>query len=449
MVIGLAREKNPSLKSRRNEILQAVGLGLIYFALGRLGRYLDVYHGLVAPLSPASGLALGVIIVYGRALWPGLFLGAFFFHHSESASIAFSLVLAASETLSLILTSRLLESLAFQKDYRRTQDILLLSALSFLLSALVDASIGTIAARFFGFIEAPNTINLWFTWWLASALGKVIVGSFVLTWLEEKNSKPRIPYSSWRRFEVIALHVIVIGLALILFSKWSGYGYLRLLRPYMLLPLVLWATLRFGRRISTAAIFSISLISVLGTFRGYGRFGNPHGPEGLLSLQLYIVILTITFLLFDAVIEAKNRSEEALRKSESRFRRLVEADIIGVYFWDPSGRITQPNNAFLRMLGYTEQDFREAGLDWKDLTPPEHQRITQKAVSELRRKGVSPTYEKEYYRKDGTKLPAIVGSALLRAARFRRRRRRLPRQARTAFQRLNRLASRPSHSWAA
>jgi PAS domain S-box-containing protein len=106
-------------------------------------------------------------------------------------------------------------------------------------------------------------------------------------------------------------------------------------------------------------------------------------------------------------------TEAALIESESKFRRLFESNIIGVIFANISGEITEVNDAFLAMMGYTRQEFQQKTLRWPDITPPEIVEMEQQAIAHIKTYGFCPPYEKEYIRKDGTRLPILVGVALL------------------------------------
>jgi PAS domain S-box-containing protein len=109
---------------------------------------------------------------------------------------------------------------------------------------------------------------------------------------------------------------------------------------------------------------------------------------------------------------ANTRLYNDLQKREARVRRLVDSNIIGIFIWCFDGRLVDANDAFLRIVGYSREDFVTGGLHWKDLTPVEWRDEDNRRASELRMTGVSHPYEKEYFRKDGGRVPVLVGAAL-------------------------------------
>jgi PAS domain S-box-containing protein len=102
-----------------------------------------------------------------------------------------------------------------------------------------------------------------------------------------------------------------------------------------------------------------------------------------------------------------------LRESHARVQRLVEANIIGIFFWKASGEISDANDAFLGMLGCTRQDLLSGAVHWADMTPPECRTADEQAMGELQRSGRCTPYEKEYIRKDGEHIPVLIGCAFL------------------------------------
>ncbi|MBF2003998.1 MAG: PAS domain S-box protein [Chlorogloeopsis fritschii C42_A2020_084] len=111
-------------------------------------------------------------------------------------------------------------------------------------------------------------------------------------------------------------------------------------------------------------------------------------------------------------ITDRKQAEIALRASESRFRRIVDSNIIGVFFCDMSGNITQANDAFLQMVGYAQEDLLAGKLDWQEMTPAEHVERTEQAVDELELYGVCTPFEKEFFRKDGSRVFVVIAAAL-------------------------------------
>jgi len=106
------------------------------------------------------------------------------------------------------------------------------------------------------------------------------------------------------------------------------------------------------------------------------------------------------------------RDGAVLREREAKIRRLVDANIVGVFIWDVEGRIIEANDAFLNLVGYTREDLACGRLRWTDLTPAEWlDRDLHQFVPELTQTGSLQPFEKEYFRKDGTRVPVLIGVA--------------------------------------
>ncbi|WOD13684.1 PAS domain S-box protein [Paraburkholderia kirstenboschensis] len=124
-------------------------------------------------------------------------------------------------------------------------------------------------------------------------------------------------------------------------------------------------------------------------------------------------ISVLKVIASQAAISLENSSlYHELQKREAEIRRLVDANIVGIIFWDRGGQIIEANDAFLRMVGYEREDLVSGGLRWTDLTPREWLEQQQEQNSQqLRRTGSLPAYEKEYFHKDGSRVPILIGVA--------------------------------------
>jgi PAS domain S-box-containing protein len=112
-------------------------------------------------------------------------------------------------------------------------------------------------------------------------------------------------------------------------------------------------------------------------------------------------------------ISERKQVEEAVQASEERLRSFVKANVVGILFGDVDGSISEANDEFLRIVGYTQEDIQAGRLRWADITPHEYQYLDELAIAEATAKGTCTPYEKECIRKDGSIVPVVVGYSLL------------------------------------
>jgi len=114
-------------------------------------------------------------------------------------------------------------------------------------------------------------------------------------------------------------------------------------------------------------------------------------------------------------IAAREKAEAAVRAMasglEAKVRCLIDANIMGIFIWHLDGRIVDANEAFLRIVGYGRDDLSSGRLRWRELTPAEWRAADDRRVAELEATGTAQPHEKEYFRKDGSRVPVLVGAA--------------------------------------
>lgn len=110
-------------------------------------------------------------------------------------------------------------------------------------------------------------------------------------------------------------------------------------------------------------------------------------------------------------ISAQVRTEAALRESQSRLRRLIDSNIVGIVEYHVNGVLKEANDAFLQMVGYTRDEFERDGLSWRGLTPPEWDAVDEEHLQELQANGRMENFVKEFIRKDGSRTTVFMGGA--------------------------------------
>ncbi|MFC0397933.1 ATP-binding sensor histidine kinase [Paraburkholderia rhizosphaerae] len=129
-------------------------------------------------------------------------------------------------------------------------------------------------------------------------------------------------------------------------------------------------------------------------------------------------VSVLELLASQAAITLENaRLYRDLAEREARIRRLVDANIVGIIIFDLDGRILEANEAFLRMVGHDREDLVSGRMRWTDLTPPEWRDSDVQRTEQLKTTGILQPFEKEYFRKDSSRVPVLIGLAMFEAAR--------------------------------
>jgi PAS domain S-box-containing protein len=127
-------------------------------------------------------------------------------------------------------------------------------------------------------------------------------------------------------------------------------------------------------------------------------------------------LAVLKLLVSQAAIALENtRLYRDLAAREAKIRRLVDANIIGIVVWQADGAILEANDAFLGMVGYEREDLVAGRMRWTDLTPPEWREADERALAEIVKTGRAQPFEKEYLRKDGRRVPIMIGGTAFEA----------------------------------
>jgi PAS domain S-box-containing protein len=111
-------------------------------------------------------------------------------------------------------------------------------------------------------------------------------------------------------------------------------------------------------------------------------------------------------------ITERKLAEKALAENEARLSAFVESNVVGILYGDIYGGISAANDELLRLVGYTREDLTAGRLNWLDMTPPKYLPLDERKCAEAQLHGACTPFEKEYIRKDGTRVPILIGFSL-------------------------------------
>jgi PAS domain S-box-containing protein len=200
--------------------------------------------------------------------------------------------------------------------------------------------------------------------------------------------------------------------------------------------LAAWLAFQFGRsqhgftwtKINAASLMGVGIASMHYTAMAAAYFTPGYEPPmrhtvavstlggfGIGTTTLLLLGTTLITMWFDRRLQNERLLQHLygdLREREAKIRRLVDANIIGVFMWNLD-KVVEANDAFLHMLDYSRDDLVLGCLRWMDLTPAEWRERDKLALEEIKATGIVQPYEKEFFRKDGARVPVLVGAATL------------------------------------
>src|ERR1700674_5437629 len=127
--------------------------------------------------------------------------------------------------------------------------------------------------------------------------------------------------------------------------------------------------------------------------------------------EAYLKLLLHFRDMLHADLKSSARLHGEIEEREAKIRRLVDANIIGIFVWDFDGRVLEANDEFLRMVNYNRQDLASGRIRWADLTPPDWRDRNNARIERQKGGGRFEPFEKEYTRKDGGRVPVLIGGA--------------------------------------
>jgi signal transduction histidine kinase len=294
-------------------LLRIAALGAMYVVVGKLGLQLATAHPVTSPIWPATGLALGALILFGVELWPGIFLAAFLLNFMSTGSVGASLGIAAGNTLEAVIGSYLVRRFAQgPATFEHPQSVFAFTVLVAFATS-VSATLGATSLSVFGQADWDRYPLIWLTWWLGDLGGALIVAPVLILWASS-------PKADWEKGEAVEL-CMALGTLLIVAEAVYGGGLAISRDNYplqvLVIPPLLWSAVRLKQRDTAAGMALLSAVATYGTLDGYGPFASMSVMESLLLLQSFLMVLAVTAFGVGAAIGQHREAEQVLRANEA------------------------------------------------------------------------------------------------------------------------------------
>ncbi len=295
----------------------------IYVAAAKLGIHLSVAHGVITPVWPPTGIALAALLIFGPRMWPAVAAGALIANATSGVSIWVAAAIAVGNTLEAVVGAWLLRRVGFRNALDRARDVLALTLLAGLFATTIAATNGVTTLAISGSDAASPYGEAWLLWWLGDAMGALLVTPLILVWSRLPRGLPNAKIA-----EGLGLMAALAAVSAVVFlgGLWRY--------PYLVFPLLVWATLRFHQLGAATASFIVTAFAVAGVVSGDTPLGDLAPTTQVEILQALLAFVAVSLLVLGATLSERDQAEEAHRAATATLREAQELAHIGSWTWD-------------------------------------------------------------------------------------------------------------------
>jgi diguanylate cyclase (GGDEF)-like protein/PAS domain S-box-containing protein len=344
---------HPFATYRLSDIPRLLGLTVAYALLIFVVLAHLTTDGNISPVWLPSGLGLAAMILLGRRCWPGIFLGALAAYLFVGRSLPVSFFIALSNVLEPLLAVWLLNRFhRFDPGLQDPRDYLWLIFIGALVAALA-ATLGVVTLLGAGILPSAAASGGWIYWWRGNLFGIALVTPFLLIW----RSLP----GGWLRRRVRVLEsllflFVALLASMIAFHGWTPESMSGVPMGYLMVLVLLWAALRFGRHGVTFILLLTAVQGVLGALDHVGFFANDL-DAGLTNFWLYTMSMTFVGIVLATSIRQQRLDAQELRESKAMLHGILDHAPVGIWFVGADGRYRFVNKRFSQAIGIPETAF--------------------------------------------------------------------------------------------
>jgi signal transduction histidine kinase len=292
-----------------------------YFVSARLGLSMPYVGSHVTLIWLPTGVAVAALMRWGTSMTPAVLLGAFCVNMTISPDVLLSFSIAIGNTLAPLAACFFLVRAGFDLELKRRQDIFLLITAAFS-SMLISATCGSLALAFSGVISADSFADAWLSWWLGDSIGVLLAAPVLLV-----ASKKCMFELMGKRNEIAIWFMVLAVFSCLTFIVYTHKDGDLLPFVFFLIPLIIWASLRFDQLTASFGVIVLALISSFGTSLGHGAFMLPSHHVGLMTLWAFLTTTIVINLLTSALLSESRAAKEALNELNIELENRVAQEL--------------------------------------------------------------------------------------------------------------------------
>lgn len=307
--------------------LRIILFALLYYIAARLGYFLSFQDSTALPAWPPSGIAFALILLMGRATWPGITIGALianvmaYWNTGELPAqtvISVSSCIAIGHTLEALLGNFLVKR--WIKDtypFRNARNAFRFLFVTLIMAA-VGAGIGSLSMLLFGLTHETQMLQLFLSWWVGGVVGILLFTPFVLALVRGQ----RITFNLEKGIEISVFVLGIAGIYMLLQLDYMAETMGRAL-PFLILPFLLWLAFRFDLIIAITGVLMAALFSIYLTVNHTGPFVLTESPHSMLLLQVFIGVISISTIILSATVRERLTVQRELQSFNSNLETMV------------------------------------------------------------------------------------------------------------------------------
>jgi signal transduction histidine kinase len=281
-------------------LAKLVGVAFAYWVAAHLSLGLALVHGQVTPVWPPTGIAVVALLVFGRRVWPAIFIAALAVNLPLGPTPLGAAIIATGNTLAPLFATELLKLVDFHRAVDRLRDAAAMIVLAGLVGMSVSATLGTSVLVLSGAVSSDNFWSTWAVWWTGDAMGVLLVAPFLLSLMPSLDAPPLNLRSG------AELVLLLVGIGLVTYVLFED----RLRLEYLVFPLIMVAAWRFRLRGAAPAALIASGIAIWTTVQGTGPFAEESLLSKMVSLQVFNVCVALTSFVLASFVTAYKRQEQ-------------------------------------------------------------------------------------------------------------------------------------------